>query len=433
MFALTTRSIESAKPSENGKDRYLRDGDGLELRIRPNGKKIWQLRYTRAGRRKVIRLGDYTLCSLKEARSLAQDIRKKLSTGQDPSERLSGTRKPPSSETEPLPATLDTSSIDGSHRLSDLLCVYAEWKMKAGKIAYAKDVTRSTRLYVEKGAPEIAKKPASECTAKDMAVIIRPLHERGKLRSARNLRILLSAAFQAAMQAPYHPAIPKNLDGFNVTHNPVQAIPSMQVKPREKVLSQTELGLYGANLLTGRGLACWCLTLSLFCGGQRPLQVARVTDSDYDESEGILTLHDPKGRRQIPRTHSLPLGTFANKLIISLFENHQDKIQHPVWFSLDGVNPLSSYSLSHQCSKILARINLHEFQLRDIRRTVETEMARIGFSKDIRAHLLSHGLSGIQERHYDRYDRLQEKREALEKWEAHLLALIAPFQNKEVT
>ena len=60
------------------------------------------------------------------------------------------------------------------------------------------------------------------------------------------------------------------------------------------------------------------------------------------------------------------------------------------------------------------------FNLRDIRRTCETRLAAIGINKDTRAQLLSHGISGVQAKHHDRYDYLAEKREALEVWEHYL-------------
>ena|SRR5579859_1210952 len=40
------------------------------------------------------------------------------------------------------------------------------------------------------------------------------------------------------------------------------------------------------------------------------------------------------------------------------------------------------------------------FQLRDIRRTCETMLAGLKVSKDVRSHLLSHGLGGVQDQHY---------------------------------
>lgn len=65
------------------------------------------------------------------------------------------------------------------------------------------------------------------------------------------------------------------------------------------------------------------------------------------------------------------------------------------------------------------------FQLRDIRRTCETMLAALGVSSDVRAQLQSHGLGGVQARHYDRHDYAIEKRQALEVWSRHLAALRA--------
>ena len=55
-------------------------------------------------------------------------------------------------------------------------------------------------------------------------------------------------------------------------------------------------------------------------------------------------------------------------------------------------------------------------------RTVETQLASIGVTKDIRAQLLSHGLSGVQAAHYDRYEYMNEKHAALVAWENVLIA-----------
>ncbi len=60
------------------------------------------------------------------------------------------------------------------------------------------------------------------------------------------------------------------------------------------------------------------------------------------------------------------------------------------------------------------------FGLRDLRRTAETMLASLGVSSDVRAHLQSHGLGGVQKRHYDRHEYALEKRSALELWATHL-------------
>jgi hypothetical protein len=56
------------------------------------------------------------------------------------------------------------------------------------------------------------------------------------------------------------------------------------------------------------------------------------------------------------------------------------------------------------------------FSLSDIRRTCETMLAASGVSQDLRAQLQSHGLGGVQNRHYDRHGYMDEKRATLSKW-----------------
>jgi hypothetical protein len=47
-------------------------------------------------------------------------------------------------------------------------------------------------------------------------------------------------------------------------------------------------------------------------------------------------------------------------------------------------------------------------------------LAGMGISRDTRAQLLSHGLSGVQAAHYDRHSYTDEKRAALVAWEQRL-------------
>ena len=56
----------------------------------------------------------------------------------------------------------------------------------------------------------------------------------------------------------------------------------------------------------------------------------------------------------------------------------------------------------------------------------------LGISRDIRAQLLSHGISGVQAVHYDRYAYTKEKRAALVKWERHLKRITTGEEEKKV-
>ncbi|MDD3760958.1 MAG: integrase family protein [Acidithiobacillus sp.] len=392
----------------------MRDGDGLEIRILPSGRKVWQFRYTFQEKRKVLSFGDYHGCSLKEARVLAQQARSELLQGIDPGIKRKAAKGKPTDKG-------NATEEQREKTLADLMGAYAEWKQQEGKVAYAQDVRNTTKRYILEGSPTLAQMAASALRSEDIAALIRPIHERGKIRMAAKLRSMLAAAFQAAFQAPFHPGLPKSLLGFNVQANPVLALPAGHGEARNRVLNQEEIGKYLSALLQGTGYVNHCLTLALFAGGQRPLQVARLSNADYLKDEGILILRDPKGKRRTPRLHHLPIGPKAQKLIESWVSSGQ--LSSPLWFSMDGETPMSPSSLIHHAAKIQKRFDMAPFQVRDVRRTVETEMARMGFSKDLRAHLLSHGLGGIQDRHYDRYDRIDEKREALIRWEQYLLTL----------
>jgi hypothetical protein len=75
-----------------------------------------------------------------------------------------------------------------------------------------------------------------------------------------------------------------------------------------------------------------------------------------------------------------------------------------------------------------------KFTFRDIRRTCETLLASIGVDRETRAQLLSHGRSGVQAKHYDRYNYLAEKQAALVKWNCYLTRAIrrVPAENREI-
>lgn len=45
---------------------------------------------------------------------------------------------------------------------------------------------------------------------------------------------------------------------------------------------------------------------------------------------------------------------------------------------------------------------------------VNTLLAAQGVSREVRGHLQSHGLTGVQARHYDGHDYMPEKRKAIE-------------------
>jgi hypothetical protein len=92
-----------------------------------------------------------------------------------------------------------------------------------------------------------------------------------------------------------------------------------------------------------------------------------------------------------------------------------------------------SYAVAQISRKLTTEKGFAPFQLRDLRRTAETMLQKLGVNKEVRAHLLSHGRTqGVQAVNYERYDFLLEKRAALEKWADHLQRIIDPSRKAKV-
>jgi hypothetical protein len=77
-----------------------------------------------------------------------------------------------------------------------------------------------------------------------------------------------------------------------------------------------------------------------------------------------------------------------------------------------GKTHLAATTLSRWA--VAAATDIENFQAKRIRSGVETLLASLKISSDIRGRLQSHGISGVQARHYDAHDYVDEKRHALE-------------------
>lgn len=79
---LTDTEIKAVKPRD--KDYTVTDGNGLQLTIKPDGKKIWEIRYTVSGKAKKTTAGTYPAVSLKDARLKRDELKSKVLIGIDP-------------------------------------------------------------------------------------------------------------------------------------------------------------------------------------------------------------------------------------------------------------------------------------------------------------------------------------------------------------
>ncbi len=81
-MSLSDTAIRNAKPLD--KPWKLSDTQGLYLLIKPNGSKLWHLKYRFGGKEKKLAFGAYPAVSLAITRKMREDPRSVLSTGNDP-------------------------------------------------------------------------------------------------------------------------------------------------------------------------------------------------------------------------------------------------------------------------------------------------------------------------------------------------------------
>jgi integrase len=282
--------------------------------------------------------------------------------------------------------------------------------------------------------------PARDLTAKQATAMIRAVVEEGHNRTAAKLRAYLRAAYALAQGADTNPQAPAALVLFGVETNPVASTAAIKnaTSARDTTLTEDELGevvrLLRARRAEKHDDALAAVELSLVLGGQRLAQVLRVTAADIDFEARTVVLLDPKGRREVARRHVLPLTDAAVELLTAIMP-----LRRADWLFGDKAAATHKDTVARKGAALLADAQANvaarivavggkaptrpKIEARDLRRTAETMLAAMGISKDVRAQLLSHGLGGVQGRHYDQHEYMTEKRNALQAWANHLQAL----------
>lgn len=290
--------------------------------------------------------------------------------------------------------------------LQALLTDYCD-HLKALQRESYKDARSIFKLHVLEAWPKIAALPANQVTGEQIADMMRRVIEQGKARTSNKLRSYIRAAYQTAKAARSKPSIPVNFKGYNVTHNPAaDTEPDESANKADKrPLTTEELRAYWQAIKTQPGFRGAVLRLHLLTGGQRIEQLVNLRTENVT-ADSIL-LFDGKGRPgKPPRPHTVPLIPQA---AVALQECDP---QGTYALSTDkGVTHLAATTLSAWAVDASTQT---DFQAKRIRSGVETILARARISSDDRGRLQSHGISGVQNRHYDGHDYMDEKRQAME-------------------
>lgn len=401
------------------------------------GRVAFQFRYTRSdGRRDDLPIGAWSErgsdggLTLAEARQRARVLAAQYAGGDRDLRQSLGLERAKALQTRKASEVARELREDpDAVTLGALFEAYVQSLQQAEKFS-ARAVGNALRLHVATAFPVLWATPAKAVSLDDLVEVVHRLVEAGSLTEARKIRSYIRAAFSAAVAARQSPSAPASLRALRITTNPARDLATVRggAQVRDRALLVPELRAYWRRIAKGREHAV--LRFHLLSGGQRIEQLSRATLDDWEPESRTLRLLDPKGRREKPRAHYVPLLPIA---VEAMSEMDAGKLGPHVFTLTAGRSGVDYGGIRARLKAVTEAMAIDgelvgsHFTAGDLRRTVETRLAALGVSTEVRAQLQSHGLSGVQARHYIRHDFLQEKRMALQKF----FCLLEPKRSSE--
>ncbi len=415
--AFTTARVETL-PCEAGKTQTFHwdaKTPGLGLRITATGARAFVFESRLFSKTIRITIGDTRAWELGKARTEATRLKTLIDTGIDPREQRAEQQAAHAARR----AAASVKVQADEHTLALLCDNYCDYLESLGRSSHS-DARSIFRLHVKEAWPEEAALPAKDVTPEQIADMMRKLLEAGKGRTSNKLRSYLHAAYQVARAAKSKPSIPVAFKDFGVKINPVSdtAPDEAQNNADKNPLKEEELRTYWRIIRDTSGFKAAALRVHLLTGSQRIAQFVRLRTEHIGKDEFLL--FDGKGRPgRPPREHPIPLIKAAAQALKECAPKGEYAL------STDGGEThLAPTTLSDWAVEIVGNA-IEGFQTKRLRSGVETVLAKAKISGEMRGRLQSHGIAGVQARHYDGHDYMDEKQEAL-------TALYRSLERKEV-
>jgi integrase len=363
---------------------------GLEIRVSAGGVKTWSMRYYRPsdGKRVRLQLGTYPAMSLETARKECRAARVALDKRDDPS--------------------IAREQRKGADTFEALAQEYL--RLYAGK---KKSREETRRILEREWFPVIGSMKAGE--AKRLTIAKRLEH----IAFERNAPVAANRAL-AAVRGVYRWALKTG----RLETVPVIGLPRVgEERPRSRSLSEDEIRtLWNALPALAmdddiKDVIRLCLLL-----GQRVGEVTGMTTSEIDIKTRTWLL--PGERTKNSLSHSVPLSVAALEIL-------EPRLKRGRAFVFPGRNSQKVSMVADAPNRARARnqdaIGVPPFTVHDLRRTVNTHMARLGVESQLRSRIMNHVAArkaSITEGVYNAHSYDDEKRVALDRWAAELIRIV---------
>jgi integrase len=438
---LTAAAVKNHLPGE--RRREVPDGGcpGLHLVIQPSGRKSWALRFRRPGGKPAkLTLGSVDLSgaetpaeptigaplTLAAARRLAADLHRQRAMGRDVVADHDAARRRQTAEREVRNA--NTFAASARRFIEE----YARAKTRSWAVSARLFGLRSDNLEPIPGgvADRWADRPVAEITAHDIHSLIDEVRTRGVPGLQRRRRGKSeSVAFATFARL-------SKLFAWLVEQRVIEKNPSAGVhRPdssiaRDRVLDDRELRCFWMAC-DDLGEPFGSLLKLLLLTGQRRNEVAGMTRAELSEDGATWAL--PASRAKNKRPHIVPLSQAAQNLIAGV---HVIAGKPGYIFSTTGESYVTGWSrLKRRLDARMLELARAEkadavippFTIHDLRRSCAAGLQRIGVPLPVTEKILNHasgsfrGVIGV----YQRHEYFAERREALERWAAHVQGIVS--------
>ncbi len=394
---LTDAAVARIKPPETGRDQY---SDmllpGFRLRVTDKGLKSFSLLTRYRGNQIRVNCGKFPVTSLAEARQTARDALAAIEQGKDPG----------------------AARREARERISDLFNDVAALFVER----YAKNKNKgwkeTERIFQKYVNPRWATRSLKTITRADVVALLDDIEDAHGIYMANRVLAQVRKLFNWAL-----------VERALIEVTPI--VPGMArkgEKKRDRFLDEGEISSFlGVSETLGYPFG------PLF-------KLLLVTGQRRDECASMKWEHVDIGARQwlIPgeltksgRSQLVPLSLLALEIIDTVpkvaekgyvFTTHSN-----------GERPVSGFSKAKaRCDKALDKYKIEPWRIHDLRRSAATHMRRIGISREITSAVLGHAPVGVTAEHYDQYDMLAEKTDALERWSRELERLMGRDLNNVI-
>ena len=378
--------FRAAKP--RAQPYLLADGDGLALRVRPNGTRTWLLRYRRpsTGKENFLSLGPYPDVSLVEARKAAATARNLVREGTDPVEHRraeSAARK---------------RAAEGAFQL-----VAQQWLTFKRK-EWADETYRKAEFVVrEYLSPALRNKPISTLATPEVKPVLEGIAAHAPNLATKARQYVGGIVTYAIQHGLREDGVPLSLRGVIPRHKKGH-IPAI-TKPAEITPLVQAISMYKSPI-TRAALKLTMLT------GLRPGVVAAAPWDEIDLNRAEW--HVPAGRMKMQHDHIVPLPKQAVALLKEL-ESLTGRVHYVFPSPARQKTPhLHRDALSKALREMGFQGKHATHGFRGMLRTVGRE--RLGVDIDVLEAQLAHAKRGDVQKAYDRTTFDDDRRRVMQEW-----------------